>query len=292
MMERGLADSLEQAQRLIMAGRVTVGDQVVDKPGTQVPVADQVTVRGGSPYVSRGGFKLAAALDAFGLDVSRWTVADVGASTGGFTDCLLQRGAARVYAIDVGYGQLAWKLRQDPRVVVMDRTNARYLEILPEPVDLVTIDVSFISLKLILPAAMGWLRAGGQIVALIKPQFEARRELVSKGGVVRDPTIHRAVLEEITTWARSKGLGLVGLLRSPITGPAGNVEFLAYWGQPAERDRSAAAAATVGSCSRLAESAQTGERFRRTAWSLQRNSADIAALIETCVMQHGGKARV
>ena len=291
MMERGLADSLEQAQRLIMAGRVTVGDRLVDKPGMQVPVADQVTVRGGSPYVSRGGFKLAAALDAFGLDVSRWTVADVGASTGGFTDCLLQRGAARVYAIDVGYGQLAWRLQQDPRVVVMDRTNARYLESLPEPVDLVTIDVSFISLKLILPAATGWLCAGRQIVALIKPQFEARRELVSKGGVVRDPAIHRAVLEEITTWAMSQGLGLVGLIRSPITGPAGNVEFLAYWGQPADRNRPAAAATTVDSCSRLAESTQTCERFRRITASLQRNPADIAALIETCVVQHGGNAR-
>jgi 23S rRNA (cytidine1920-2'-O)/16S rRNA (cytidine1409-2'-O)-methyltransferase len=229
LVERGLADSCERAQRLIMAGQVAVDERRVDKPGKQVPVAAQVTVKGSPPYVSRGGLKLAAALDAFELDASGWTVADVGASTGGFTDCLLQRGAAQVYAIDVGYGQLAWKLRQDPRVVVLDRTNARYLESLPEPVDLATIDVSFISLTLILPAVMGWLRAGGQIVALIKPQFEARRKQVGKGGVVRDTAIHRSVLDGITSWAESQGLGLMGLIRSPITGPAGNVEFLVHW---------------------------------------------------------------
>lgn len=229
LVERGLADSRQQAQRLIMAGQVTVSDGTVDKPGTRVPVAAQLAVKGRLPYASRGGFKLAAALDAFELDVSGWAVADVGASTGGFTDCLLQRGATRIYAIDVGYGQLAWKLQQDPRVVVMDRTNARYLDELPESVDLATIDVSFISLKLILPKATGWLREGGQIVALIKPQFEAGRKQVGKGGVVREPAIHRAVLEDLCTWAESQGIGLVGLIRSPITGPAGNVEFLAHW---------------------------------------------------------------
>jgi 23S rRNA (cytidine1920-2'-O)/16S rRNA (cytidine1409-2'-O)-methyltransferase len=229
LVEQGLADSREQAQRLIMAGQVLVGDQVLDKPGRRVPVDSQVIVRAGLPYVSRGGFKLAAALDAFALDVNGRTVADVGASTGGFTDCLLQRGAARVYAIDVGYGQLAWKLRQHPQVVVMDRTNARYLQQLPELVDLVTIDVSFISLKLILPAVMGWLRGDGRIVALVKPQFEAGREQVGKGGVVRDPAVHRAVLEGITAWASAQGLALTGLIRSPVTGPAGNVEFLAGW---------------------------------------------------------------
>ena len=227
--ERGLADSQEQAQRLIMAGQVKVGDQVLDKPGTRVPIGSEVTVKDRSPFASRGGFKLAAALEAFGLDVSGWTVADVGASTGGFVDCLLQRGVIRAYAIDVGYGQLAWKLRQDPRVAVMERTNARYLETLAEPVDLVTIDVSFISLKLILPAASGWLREQGQIVALIKPQFEADPEQVEEGGVVRDKAVHRAVLEDLITWAESQALGLMGLIRSPLTGPAGNVEFLAHW---------------------------------------------------------------
>jgi len=229
LVERGLADSRQQAQRLILAGQVTVDERPVDKPGIRVPVAARLAVAGSLPYVSRGGFKLAAALDAFGLDVNGWIAADVGASTGGFTDCLLQRGAVRVYAIDVGYGQLAWKLQQDPRVVVMDRTNARYLERLPEAVDLVTVDVSFISLRLILPTVSGWLRAGGRIVALIKPQFEAGRAQVGKGGVVRDPAVHRAVLEELAGWAEARGLGLLGLIRSPVTGPAGNVEFLAHW---------------------------------------------------------------
>ena len=227
--QRGLAPSQDQARRLIMAGQVSVGDQVVDKPGTRVPTGSQVTVKGGSPFVSRGGFKLAAALEAFDLDVRGWTVADAGASTGGFVDCLLQRGASRVYAIDVGYGQLAWKLQQDPRVVILDRTNARHLERLAEPVDLTTIDVSFISLKLILPAVVGWLRERGQIVALIKPQFEAGAEQVENGGVVRDSAVHRAVLEDLTAWAASRDLGLMDLIRSPLTGPAGNVEFLAHW---------------------------------------------------------------
>jgi 23S rRNA (cytidine1920-2'-O)/16S rRNA (cytidine1409-2'-O)-methyltransferase len=229
LVERGLANSQAQAQRLIMSGQVTVGDQVVDKPGTKVLVAAPVTVKARQPYVSRAGLKLAAAIDAFQLKVDGWIVADVGASTGGFTDCLLQHGASRVYAIDVGYGQLAWKLRQDPRVVVMDRTNARYVERLPQPIDLVTIDVSFISLKLILQTAIGWLKPGGQVVALIKPQFEARQDQVEDGGVVRDTAVHRAVLETITNWGQSHGLGLMGMVRSPITGPAGNVEFLAWW---------------------------------------------------------------
>jgi 23S rRNA (cytidine1920-2'-O)/16S rRNA (cytidine1409-2'-O)-methyltransferase len=241
LLERDLAESRTRAQRLIMAGQVSVDDQVVDKPGTRVPVVAQVTVDEGLPYVSRGGLKLAAALDAFELDVRSWIVADVGASTGGFADCLLQRGAAKVYAIDVGYGQLAWKLRQDPRVVVMERTNARYLETLPEPVDLATVDVSFISLRLILPAVLGWLRpeaAESRIVALIKPQFEAGRKQVGKGGVVRDPVVHRRVLERIIGWAEEHELGLMGLIRSPLTGPAGNVEFLAHWmpGHPSGAD--------------------------------------------------------
>jgi 23S rRNA (cytidine1920-2'-O)/16S rRNA (cytidine1409-2'-O)-methyltransferase len=229
LVERGLADSRQQAQRLILAGQVAIGDRVADKPGVRVSAAAEILVKEHLPYVSRGGFKLAAALDAFALDVGGWIAADVGASTGGFTDCLLQRGVSRVYAIDVGYGQLAWKLRQDARVVVMDRSNARYLERLPEPVDLATIDVSFISLRLILPAVTGWLQGKGQIVALIKPQFEAGPKRVGHGGVVRDPAIHRAVLRELTAWAASRELGLCGLIRSPITGPAGNVEFLAHW---------------------------------------------------------------
>ncbi len=229
LVERGLAESQGQAQRLILAGRVTVGDRLVDKPGTPVPAAEAVAVAEPMPYASRGGFKLAAALDAFELDVTGDIAADVGASTGGFTDCLLQRGAAKVYAIDVGYGQLAWKLQQDPRVVVLDRTNARYLARLPELVDVATIDVSFISLRLILPPVAGWLRPGGHIVALVKPQFEARRDQVDRGGVVREPGVHRAVLERVVGWAEEEGLGLMGLVRSPITGPAGNVEFLAHW---------------------------------------------------------------
>ena len=229
LVQRGLAASLERAQQLILSGAVSVGERVVDKPGTQVQVDATLALAGRAPYASRGGIKLAAALDAFSLDVRGMVAADVGASTGGFTDCLLQRGAARVYAIDVGYGQLAWRLRQDPRVVTLDRTNARYLEHLPEPVDLVTADVSFISLRLILPPALGWLREGGQVIALVKPQFEAARGSLAKGGVVRDPAAHRAVLTEIVAWAAAQGMGLQGLIRSPVTGPAGNVEFLAWW---------------------------------------------------------------
>jgi 23S rRNA (cytidine1920-2'-O)/16S rRNA (cytidine1409-2'-O)-methyltransferase len=231
---RDLAESRQQAQRLIMAGRVTVDGTLVDKPGSRIPVGADIEVRGALPYASRGGYKLAAALDAFDLDVEGLVAADVGASTGGFTDCLLQRGASRVYAIDVGYGQLAWKLQQDPRVVIMDRVNARYLERLPEAVDLATVDVSFISLRLILPAVLRWLKSSGQIAALIKPQFEAGREQVGKGGVVRDPAVHRSVLFGILDWAGGQELGLTGLIRSPVTGPAGNVEFLAHWvlGQP------------------------------------------------------------
>lgn len=229
MVERGLAESRQQAQRLIMAGQVLVDDQPVDKPGTRVPIASSLRASSKPAYVSRGGLKLEAALEAFGIDVQGQVAADVGASTGGFTDCLLQRGATRVYAIDVGYGQLAWKLQQDPRVVVIDRTNVRYLEALPEPVSLATVDVSFISLKLVLPAVLRWLAPGGQIVALIKPQFEAGPDNVGKGGVVRDPTVHQQVLADVTGWACSAGLALLGLICSPITGPAGNVEFLAHW---------------------------------------------------------------
>ncbi len=239
LVERGLAPSREKGQRLIMAGEVRVNGTLSDKPGRRVPTNAEITVEQGLPYVSRGGLKLEAALDHFALDVTGWTVADVGASTGGFTDCMLQRGARRVYAIDVGYGQLAWSLRQDARVAVIERTNARYLEALPEPVDLITIDASFISLKLLLPTAVKWLRpAGGQAVLLIKPQFEAGRRQVGKGGVVRDPAVHQQVLEDLLTWAQEQGWGVWGLVPSPVRGPAGNVEFLTHlkWRTPCELD--------------------------------------------------------
>lgn len=231
---RGLVASREKGRRLIMAGEVTVNGLVADKPGVRVRADAEIAVRQQPLYVSRGGLKLAAALDSFAVTVQGAVAADVGASTGGFADCLLQRGATRVYAIDVGYGQLAWRLRQDERVVVLERTNARYLEALAEPVDLVVVDVSFISLKLVLPAARSWLGASGHIIALIKPQFEAGREQVGKGGVVRDPAVHRAVLQDLIVWAAGQGYGPQGLIRSPIKGPAGNVEFL-IWLRPGEK---------------------------------------------------------
>jgi 23S rRNA (cytidine1920-2'-O)/16S rRNA (cytidine1409-2'-O)-methyltransferase len=237
LVERGLVPSRETGQRLIMAGQVRVDGEPSDKPGRRVATDAAITLDAGLPYASRGGFKLEAALDRFGLDVRGWVVADVGASTGGFTDCLLQRGASRVYAIDVGYGQLAWSLRQDPRVVLMERTNARYVERLSEPVDLVTIDASFISLQLLLPTVAGWLhlQESRRAIPLIKPQFEAGRRQVGKGGVVRDPDVHRQVLTDLLTWAEAQGWGLLGLMPSPLRGPAGNVEFLAHlkWRAPA-----------------------------------------------------------
>lgn len=224
----GLAPTREQARRLIMAGAVTVNGQVQDKPGWQAPADAEVAVRAALPYVSRGGLKLAAALDAFGFDPAGLVAVDVGASTGGFTDCLLQRGAARVYAIDVGYGQLAWKLQTDPRVVVMDRTNVRHLEQLPDgvPADLAVIDASFISLGLVLPAALRLVKPEGNVIALVKPQFEAGRDDVGKGGVVRDVRVHRRVLAETAALAEGLGLRVTGLTVSPAPGPAGNVEFL------------------------------------------------------------------
>lgn len=228
LVERRLAESRNRAQQLIRAGQVLVNDRVLDKPGMQVPIDAEIRVRERLPYVSRGGLKLEAALDAFGIDVAGVVAADVGASTGGFTDCLLQRGAARVYAIDVGYGQLAWSLRQDERVVVMERTNVRYLDQLPESVDLATIDVSFISLRLVLPKVVGWLKPVGQIIALIKPQFEAGREDVGKGGIVRDLEVHRRVLLEVLGFAEEEGLRVRDLIPSPIPGAEGNVEFLAW----------------------------------------------------------------
>lgn len=235
LVERGLVESREQARRLIMAGHVLVDDQVSDKPGRMVAQGAALRVRAPLPYVSRGGQKLAAALDAFPIPVAGITAVDVGASTGGFTDCLLQHGAARVYAIDVGYGQLAWKLRSDPRVVVLERTNIRHLEALPDgaAAGLAVIDASFISLALVLPPTLRLLTPAAQVVALIKPQFEAGKDDVGKGGVVRDQRIHRRVLEEIFALADALGLEVAGLIPSPLLGPAGNVEFLIWlWRGP------------------------------------------------------------
>ncbi len=226
--QRGLAESREKARRLILAGQVRVDGQVSDKAGRLVDPSVDIEVQQGLPYVGRGGYKLAQALDAFGIDPDGYVTADVGASTGGFTDCLLQRGAARVYAIDVGYGQLHWDLRQDPRVVVMERTNARYLEELPEPIDLVTMDVSFISLRLILPMVARWLKPEGDVVALVKPQFEAGADLVGRGGIVRDQETHRQVLRDLFDWASEECWVVAGLVRSPITGAKGNIEFLVW----------------------------------------------------------------
>jgi 23S rRNA (cytidine1920-2'-O)/16S rRNA (cytidine1409-2'-O)-methyltransferase len=244
LVERGLAESRAKAQALIMAGQVRVDGQVALKPATGVDPSVALTVDSGPRYVSRGGEKLEAALDAFPILVEGRICADVGASTGGFTDCLLQRGAAKVYAIDVGKGILHWKLRNHPRVVVMEETNARRVESLPEPLSLVTVDASFISLKILLPVIKSWISlhspsgrgvgGEGHIVALIKPQFEAGRKDVSRGdGVIRDPAIHRQVLESVLAFAQAEGFGLRGLIRSPILGPKGNTEFL-VWLQPGE----------------------------------------------------------
>lgn len=228
--EHGLAPSREKARAIIMAGEVVVNGAVIDKPGTRVSADALITVKSKPRFVSRGGEKLAHALDIFKVEAAGRICADVGASTGGFTDCLLQAGAARVYAIDVGYGQLDYTLRQDSRVVVMERTNARYIETLPEPVNLVVVDASFISLRLLLPAITGWLAAQTDIIPLIKPQFEAGREEVGKGGVVKDRRVHARVLEAVLAFARGQGFALKGLTVSPIKGPAGNIEFLAWLG--------------------------------------------------------------
>ncbi len=228
LVERGLIASRELARRMIMAGEVTANGQLVDKPGTRVAADADLAVRAMPRFVSRGGEKLDAALVAFAIPVEGLVCADVGASTGGFTDCLLQHGAASVYAIDVGYGQIDYRLRQDARVVVMDRTNARYVDTLPEPVNLVTIDASFISLRLLLPVVRGWLTDPGMVIALIKPQFEAGKHNVGKGGIVKSPDLHRRVLQEVLVFAQAEGFRVGGLIRSPLKGRAGNVEFLAW----------------------------------------------------------------
>jgi len=228
LVDRGLVSTRSRAKALVMAGEVLVDGQQMIKPGMPVRREAELSVVTPNPYVGRGGFKLAGALERFELDVSGRVCADVGACTGGFTDVLLQNGAARVFAIDVGYGHLDWKLRQDDRVVVMERTNARYLETLGETVNLVTIDVSFISLKLILPVVKKWLAADGDIIALIKPQFEAGPKQVGKGGIVRDPQVHRQVLTGILNWSAANGLTSRALMRSTIQGTDGNVEFLVW----------------------------------------------------------------
>jgi 23S rRNA (cytidine1920-2'-O)/16S rRNA (cytidine1409-2'-O)-methyltransferase len=228
LVEKGLADSRAKAQALIMAGQVRVADQVALKPATTVQPDAVLTVDLGPRFVSRGGEKIEGALDTFKIDVIGFVCADVGSSTGGFTDCLLQRGAKKVYAIDVGKGILHWKLRNDPRVVVMEETNARFVESLPEKIDFVTVDASFISLRTLLPVIKKWNVDSG-IVALIKPQFEAGKKIVSRGdGVVRDPEIHKQVLLDVLTFARAEGFGLRGLVKSSLLGPKGNAEFLVW----------------------------------------------------------------
>ncbi len=229
LVEQGLAESRSQAQRLILAGQVRANGQIVVKPAVKVAADAALEVLQRPRFVSRGGEKLQAALEAFPVEVAGRVCADVGASTGGFTDCLLQHGASRVYAIDVGKGILHWKLRNDPRVVVMEGTNARYVTQLPEPVSLVTVDASFISLKVLLPVAKGWLEAQGAFLVLVKPQFEAGRREAARGrGVIRDPAVHRRVLTEVLHFAQTIGLSVQGLIRSPVLGPKGNVEFLAW----------------------------------------------------------------
>lgn len=228
VVSRGLAETRSRARALILAHDVLVNDVPVSKAGSPVGPGDQISLKAPPRFVSRGGEKLDHALKTFGIDLAGKVAADFGASTGGFTDCLLQRGAARVYAIDVGYGQLAERIRTDSRVIVMDRVNVRNLDALPEPVDLVTIDVSFIGLHLVVPAARRVLQPAGEIVALVKPQFEAGRSEIGRGGVVREPAVHRGVLRGLFENAKASGLGVRGLTVSPLRGPAGNIEFLAH----------------------------------------------------------------
>jgi 23S rRNA (cytidine1920-2'-O)/16S rRNA (cytidine1409-2'-O)-methyltransferase len=237
LVERGLVESREKAQALILAGLVRVGGVPVAKAGTQVAAGADLEVEGRDhPYVSRGGVKLEAALKEFRLDPSGWRCLDIGASTGGFTDCLLQHGAAHVHAVDVGYGQIAWSLRQDPRVTVLERTNIRSLDpsAIDPPVDLAVMDVSFISLRLVLSQAVRFLKPGGRVLALVKPQFEAGREQVRKGGRVTDPAVHEQVLEQVSKEGEALGLKLTGRMASPLPGKkSANLEFFLCWEAPA-----------------------------------------------------------
>ena len=235
LVRRGLAESRERAQGLILAGAVTVAGRAAGRASQLIAPEASLEIAGPAhPFVGRGGLKLAAALDAFGIDPTGLVALDIGASTGGFTDCLLQRGAAKVYAVDVGYGQLAWRLRQDPRVVVVERCNARYLERsrIPEPIHLVTIDVSFISLTLILPAVRACLDPEGHVVALLKPQFEVGKGKVSKGGIVRHESLRREAVEAVRRAVIAQGWSWEGEQRSPMTGRKGNVEYLVWLRRP------------------------------------------------------------
>ncbi|MBC8316453.1 MAG: TlyA family RNA methyltransferase [Desulfobulbaceae bacterium] len=227
---RDLIPSRQKAQALIAAGEILVDGQMVDKAGTQVSGECQVEIKARCPYVSRGGFKLEKGLEYFDINPENMTCADIGASTGGFTDCLLQNQAAKVYAVDVGYGQLDWKLRQDSRVIVLERTNARYLsrELITDPIDLAVIDAAFISLKLLIPPLPSLFKDKVSILALIKPQFEVGKGKVGKGGVVKDPALHEEVITDIINFAESLGLSSKGVTESPILGPKGNKEFLIY----------------------------------------------------------------
>ncbi len=229
--ERGFAESREKAQALIFAGQVLVQEQKIDKAGALVPQDAEIRILGEVlPYVSRGGLKLERALEEFQVSIPGKTALDIGASTGGFTDCLLQRGCAKVYAVDVGYGQIAWKLRQDPRVVVIERTNIRAMEpsVVPELVDMAVIDVSFISLEKVIPTVLKFLKPESQVIALIKPQFEVGKDAVGKGGIVRDEAARSAAVERVAAFVRGLGLEVKGIIPSPITGQDGNVEFLIY----------------------------------------------------------------
>lgn len=231
LVQQGLANSRELAKAYIMAGNVYADGQKEDKAGTKVAVTAKLEVKGNQmKYVSRGGYKLEKAMDVFGIRLDGKICLDIGASTGGFTDCMLQNGASKVYAIDVGYGQFAWKLRNDERVVCLEKTNVRYVthEQVPDEGDFASIDVSFISLTKVLPAVLGVLGEKGQLVCLIKPQFEAGREKVGKKGVVRDSSVHREVIEMIVEYVRTQSLGILGLDFSPIKGPEGNIEYLIY----------------------------------------------------------------
>jgi 23S rRNA (cytidine1920-2'-O)/16S rRNA (cytidine1409-2'-O)-methyltransferase len=230
LLMRNLVETRQKAQALIAAGQVRVNQQLADKAGAAVQEDCTVEIRETCPYVSRGGYKLAAGLEYFSINPADCICLDVGASTGGFTDCLLQNGAAKVYAVDVGYGQLAWKLRQDPRVVVMERTNARHLSAadLQDPLDLAVIDAAFISLKLLIPVLLPLFKDNISIIGLIKPQFEVGKGKVGKGGVVRDPALHQEVIDDIINFSRGLGLQCRGVTPSPILGPKGNKEFLVH----------------------------------------------------------------
>jgi len=246
--EKGLQESRQRAQATIMSGLVYVGGKRVDKPGTPVDPESEIEIRGNTlKYVSRGGLKLEKAMAVWPIDLNGKVCMDIGASTGGFTDCMLQNGASKVYAVDVGYGQLAWRLRSDERVVCLERTNARYLDhgIIPEEPEFSSVDVSFISLKLILPAIAGVLKDGGEVVCLVKPQFEAGREKVGKKGVVRDPAVHREVLEHFLEHARESGFTVRDLSYSPVRGPEGNIEYLGWLRKAAWVEKSFDLAALV-----------------------------------------------